>query len=123
MTKRMFTLMLLGGALALALLPVKSGAGELPTAPDDVLALSNDAPLADLGSQSGGSELSLDDLSLNWAFTSQQVNGQVNAGHDVVTGGIFGNVVQDVRGVNSLMYNTGNNVSFSNTMQFNINLH
>jgi hypothetical protein len=121
MTKTMLATTSLGGVLALGLLSGYGYAGEPESVPaDDLVALSDALPAGDLAGQSGGTELIVDDVLTNYVYSNVQVNGSVSAGNDVNTGWIHDNVVSNVRGISTLMYNTGNNVSFSSNVLLNI---
>ncbi len=95
-----------------------------PKAPEDELILAEPSvPAGELGDLSGGSEveeINFDDLNINAASNKTFLNGTV--GNNINTGVITNNTLSNVKGINSLMYNTGNNVSFSSNMQFNIDL-
>ena len=98
---------------------------NLPKAPEDELILAEPSvPAGDLGDMSGGTEvdeINFDDLNINAASNVTNVIGN-SVGDNVKTGFISNNTLSNVKGINSLMYNTGNNVSFSSNMQFNIDL-
>ena len=73
----------------------------------------------ELASNSGGTQLNLGDLGLNYASNNAEMNGNSVSGN-VNTGQISNNSLNDVNGINSLMFNTGNNVNFQSNMQINI---
>jgi hypothetical protein len=73
----------------------------------------------ELADNSGGTQLSLGDLGLNIASNKAELNGNSVSGN-VNTGQITDNSLNDVSGINSLMFNTGNNVNFQSNMQINI---
>jgi hypothetical protein len=73
----------------------------------------------ELADNSGGTQLSLGDLGLNIASNKAELNGNSVSGN-VNTGQITDNSLSDVSGINSLMFNTGNNVNFQSNMQINI---
>ncbi len=119
MTKHMFAATLLGGALAFAMLPTGSSADELPQVDD--LVLPSEVSAVELAAHRGGTEVDIGDVGINWAYTNQELSGQVSG--TVTTGLIGGNAVTGNRGITSTMYNTGNNVSFSSNIQLNVNMH
>ncbi|MDA5194741.1 hypothetical protein [Govanella unica] len=110
-------------AVAITLMMLsQSLADEAPTEPLDAhSALAGLTRVDDdvLANNRGGSAISLGDLGLNIASNKSTVNGNTVSG-DVVTGQISANSLNDVSGINSLMFNSGNNVSFQNSMQINI---
>lgn len=73
----------------------------------------------ELASNSGGTQLNLGDLGLNYASNNAEMVGNSVSGN-VNTGQISNNSLNDVNGINSLMFNTGNNVNFQSNMQINI---
>lgn len=74
---------------------------------------------AELSQSSGGASLDLGDIGLNIASNRANVSGNSVDGN-VNTGQISNNDLEDVSGINSLMFNTGNNVNFQSNMQINI---
>lgn len=74
---------------------------------------------AELSQSSGGASLDLGDIGLNIASNRANVTGNSVEGN-VNTGQISNNALEDVSGINSLMFNTGNNVNFQSNMQVNI---
>lgn len=87
---------------------------------DDDL-LFDEAPLDDLelSRNSGGTEVDIGDIGINVANNKATVSNNSVEGV-VTTGTISENNLNDVSGINSLMYNTGNNVSFQSNMQINV---
>src|SRR5690606_27275636 len=74
---------------------------------------------AELSQSRGGASLDLGDIGLNIASNRANVSGNSVDGN-VNTGQISNNALEDVSGINSLMFNTGNNVNFQSNMQINI---
>lgn len=76
-------------------------------------------PEVELARNSGGTQIDIGDIGLNLASNSATLNGNSVDGN-VETGQIKNNALNDVSGINSLMFNTGNNVNFQSNMQINI---
>lgn len=76
----------------------------------------------ELAESSGGTALTINGLGMNMATNSAEVSGNTVDGN-VNTGQITNNRLEDVGGINSLMFNTGNNVNFQSNMQVNIFLN
>lgn len=94
----------------------------LPTEQGDSLdfgVLSQAIPDSDLSVQGQGMEVNIGDIGLNAASNSAVVTGNQVSG-SVNTGQITNNSFSDVSGINSVMFNTGNNVSFQSNMQVNV---
>lgn len=106
------------GVAVLAVGPAsaESGAKNIDGAVFDDWAAVSDS---DLSRNSGGAELTFGDVGFNLASNSATVTGNKVEGN-VKTGEIIGNSMNDVSGINSLMFNTGNNVNFQSNMQINI---
>ena len=124
--KSRFTSVLFGACATVFLTAGVCVAGDNPPlGPDDELVLAEPSVSAgELRDMSGGTdvdEINFDDLNINAASNVTNVIGN-QVGDHVKTGVITNNTLNNVQGINSLMYNTGNNVSFSSNMQFNINL-
>ena len=68
---------------------------------------------------SGGSETTFGDVGLNLATNTSSLNGNSVEGN-VETGRIQDINLNDVGGINTLMFNTGNNVNFQSNMLINI---
>jgi hypothetical protein len=81
--------------------------------------LSQAVPDSDLSVQGQGLEVNIGDIGLNAASNSAVVTGNQVSGR-VDTGQISNNSFSDVSGINSVMFNTGNNVSFQSNMQVNV---
>ncbi len=75
-----------------------------------------------LADSSGGASLTINGLGMNMATNTATLSGNSVDGN-VTTGQITNNNLQDVGGINSLMFNTGNNVNFQSNMQVNIFLN
>lgn len=76
----------------------------------------------ELAENSGGTALTINGFGMNMATNNASVNGNSVEGN-VNTGQISNNRLEDVGGINSLMFNTGNNVNFQSNMQVNIFLN
>jgi len=88
--------------------------------PDDDLGLGSSV-ISDreLAINNGGTEIDIGDIGLNIASNKATLSNNSVEG-TVTTGTISENTLNDVSGINSLMYNTGNNVNFQSNMQINI---
>lgn len=73
----------------------------------------------DLARNSGGADINVGDIGMNIANNTATMTDNTVDG-TVTTGGIAENTLNDVSGINALMYNTGNNVNFQSNMQVNI---
>ncbi len=117
------SLVLFGCCTVFALMAGSAVAADDPPRPsddaDELILAEPTVPAGDLGAMSGGTDI--DEVNINWAANVTNLNGN-SVGDGVTTGVITNNTLSNVRGINSLMYNTGNNVSFSSNMQFNIDL-
>ena len=117
------SLVLFGCCSVFALMAGFAVAADDPPGPldeaDELILAEPTVPASDLGTMSGGTDI--DDVNINWASNNTNLSGN-SVGDNVNTGVITNNTLSNVEGINSLMYNTGNNVSFSSNMQFNINL-
>lgn len=76
----------------------------------------------ELAASSGGTALTIHGFGMNMATNNATLNGNSVEGN-VNTGQISNNRLEDVGGINSLMFNTGNNVNFQSNMQVNIFLN
>ena len=85
----------------------------------DVLPLPEALDDSDLNVQGQGLEVNIGDIGLNAAENSAVVTGNQVSGN-VNTGQIGSNTFSNVSGINSVMFNTGNNVSFQSNMQVNV---
>lgn len=72
---------------------------------------------SDLGGMAGGMDVG--DLQINTATNNNTSTNNTVSGN-VTTGGVNGTNVQNVSGFNTIMLNTGNNVTMQNTTQVNI---
>ena len=107
-------------ALALAIFSVPGAAHADPAAEDTLFTELPSLDVTELAGNSGGANtISLGDLGLNIASNNADVTGNSVEGN-VTTGQIGNNSLEDVSGINSLMFNTGNNVNFQSNMQINI---
>ena len=76
-----------------------------------------------LGNERGGIDsvdISIGDIAVNAAENDSII--QDTAVNNSQTGEIANNNIQDVEGISSVMFNTGNNVSFQNNVQVNVYL-
>jgi hypothetical protein len=88
--------------------------------PDDELGLGSSVVSdRELAINNGGTEIDIGDIGLNIASNKATLSNNSVEG-TVTTGTISENTLNDVSGINSLMYNTGNNVNFQSNMQINI---
>lgn len=120
MTRRTLVPALLGSAFVIVLAGAAT-AGSLPeTAPDEFANLPQ-VSSDELAQLRGGEELlpSLQLISqLNNVDVDISQNNPING--NITNGAISGNSIHDVRGISTVMYNTGNNVVFNSATQLNI---
>lgn len=107
------------GAASVALMIVAGPAFAGDEREQDPFAQWTNLQDAELSQSSGGASLDLGDIGLNIATNRANVSGNSVDGN-VNTGQISNNALEDVSGINSLMFNTGNNVNFQSNMQVNI---
>ncbi len=73
----------------------------------------------ELGGMAGGASLNLGDLAVNLSNQTAGVSDTSMSGH-FTNGGISRNTIEQLSGINSLMFNTGNNVNFQSSIQVNV---
>ena len=76
-------------------------------------------PEVEMSHYSGGTEVSFGDVGVNLATNAASLVGNSVDGR-VETGKIQDINLNDVGGINTMMFNTGNNVNFQSNMQINI---
>lgn len=96
--------------------------GDTSAGTSDPFAEMSSLDEGELAHNSGGASISINGLGMNMASNTANVSGNSVEGN-VNTGQITNNRLEDVGGINSLMFNTGNNVNFQSNMQVNIFLN
>jgi len=122
MTRRTLGPALLGGAFVLAVLAGSAAAGSLPEAVDE-FAVMPQISADELAQQRGGSDVAdidLGGIQYNDAIFNTPVTGDVTG--NINTGTIIGNSLNNISGISSVMYNTGNNVAMNSSIQLNLSL-
>ncbi len=74
---------------------------------------------ADLATFSGGASLDLGDIAVNLSDQTAGISDTSMTGQ-FENGRISGNMIEQLSGINSLMFNTGNNVNFQSSIQINV---
>jgi len=123
MTRRSIGPALLGSAFVLAVLAGSAAAGSLPDAAADDFVAMPQVAAEELAQQRGGSDvpdIDVGGIQINDATFYTPLTGDVSG--NINTGAISGNALNNVSGINAVMYNTGNNVVLNSSIQLNLNL-
>jgi hypothetical protein len=111
-------LSIVGTALLISLFSGAAIAEDPQSATDDPFSVLDAVSPNELG-KSAGTGIDVDSIGLNMATNNGSVSDTTMIG-DIDTGKISSNNISNIKGINSMMFNTGNNVNFQSNMQVNV---
>lgn len=118
MAKTTSKLSIVGTALLISLFSGAAIAEDAQSAKDDPFSVLDAVSPDELG-KSAGTGIDVDSIGLNMATNNGSVSDTTMIG-DIDTGKISSNNISNIKGINSMMFNTGNNVNFQSNMQVNV---